>query len=227
VALVLDRVQNERGELVLRQDGEHFEVISNGTFLMDTRNGESERRLVQAALARNQRASSVLIGGLGVGFSLIEALKDQRVARVTVVEIESAIIRWHREHLAGISEAAIADERTDLIEGDVAQLLRSSSEPTYDAICLDIDNGPDWTVTEANEGLYADAGTAQAAKRLSPGGVLTVWSAARSPAYERVLGRHFGNVEVIEVPVPRGEPDVVFVASDPVAQTQGRDSDSS
>ncbi|HVY09514.1 MAG TPA: hypothetical protein VHB18_05155, partial [Mycobacteriales bacterium] len=106
MALVLDRVQNERGELVLRQDGEHFEVISNGTFLMDTRNGESERRLVQAALARNERASSVLIGGLGVGFSLIEALKDQRVARVTVVEIESAIIRWHREHLAGISEAA-------------------------------------------------------------------------------------------------------------------------
>jgi spermidine synthase len=105
-------------------------------------------------------------------------------------------------------------------------VLRSS--PTqYDAICLDVDNGPEWTVTADNAGLYGDAGTALLARRLRPGGVLTVWSAARSPAYEGVLARHFGKVEVVEVPVARGEPDVVFAATKAVAQTLGRDSDSS
>jgi spermidine synthase len=225
-ALVLDRAQTPRGELVLRQEGEHFEVISNGVFLMDTRNGESEKILIRAALERAAQPRTILIGGLGVGFSLIEALQDERVARVTVAEIEPTIIRWHDEHLASISKTAMDDERSQVVRADIAAMLRSSEE-TYDAICLDVDNGPDWTVTEANEALYGDEATAQAAERLNPGGVLTVWSAARSPNYERVLARHFGNVEVIEVAVPRGEPDVVFIAARPVAQTQGRDSDSS
>ncbi|HVT20654.1 MAG TPA: hypothetical protein VHD58_10355 [Mycobacteriales bacterium] len=225
MAIVLDRVSTGRGELVLRQDAAHFEVISNGVFLMDTRNGESERRLVSEALKRVRQPRSVLIGGLGIGFSLIEALQDERVARVMVAEVEPAIIRWHEEHLAGISEAAIADERTEIVQADVAHLLRSSDEPTYDAICLDVDNGPQWTVSEANAELYDDEATAQAAKRLSPGGALTVWSAARSPAYERVLARHFGKVELIEVAVPRGEPDVVYIATGG-ADSRG-DSDSS
>ena len=77
---VVDRVDTPRGELVLRQDGEHFEVISNGTFLMDTRNGESERALIQTALRDTRRA--VLIGGLGVGFSLVEAQPSYQAAAV-------------------------------------------------------------------------------------------------------------------------------------------------
>jgi spermidine synthase len=226
MALVLDRVETPRGELVLRQEGDHLEVISNGVFLMDTRNGESERLLVDAALSRATKPRSILIGGLGVGYSLIEALKDDRVARVTVVEIEPTILRWHETHLGHITGEARSDERTRVIITDLATLLRSNSE-RYDAICLDVDNGPDWTVSEANAELYAAAGTQLLTSRLRDGGVLTVWSAARSPAYEAILGRHFGQVEVVEVPVARGEPDVVFVASYPVAQTQGRDSDSS
>ena len=228
MALTLARVETPRGELVLRKAGEHFEVISNGVFLMDTRNGESERLLVRAALTRLQSNAAwrVLIGGLGVGFSLREALADERVARVTVVEIEATIVDWHERHLRHLTGEARGDNRTEIVIADIADLLQSSSAQ-YDAICLDIDNGPDWTVSEANTELYGDTGVALLARRLNPDGVLTVWSAAGSATYVEVLGRHFGNVEVIEVPVARGAPDVVFVATNPVAQTLGRDSDSS
>src|SRR5947209_8649608 len=96
---VVERVDTDRGELVLRSCGEHFDVISNGVFLMDTRDGRSERLLVRAALDAVAMPRSVLIGGVGVGFSLLEALTDHRVTRVDVVEIEPAILDWHRTHL--------------------------------------------------------------------------------------------------------------------------------
>jgi spermidine synthase len=226
VALTVDRASTPRGELVLRRDGEHLEIISNGVFLMDTRNGESERRLVRAALERHSAPRHVLIGGLGVGFSLIEALSDPRVDRVAVVEIEPAIVDWHNKYLAHLTGEALSDKRSAVVIADIRETLRNSDE-SFDAICLDVDNGPEWTVTDSNGAIYSDTDTALITSRLSTGGVLTVWSAAGSPSYQQVLSRHFGNVVVEEVPVARGEPDVVFTATGPVAQTQGRDSDSS
>jgi spermidine synthase len=139
--VVLERVTTPRGELVLRRDGAHFEVISNGVFLMDTRNGSSERRLVSAALERHPAPVRVLIGGLGVGFSLLEALSDERVARIDVVEIEPAVVDWHRTHLARYSSGALDQSRVSLIPGDVTEHLRTTTA-RYDVICLDVDNGP-------------------------------------------------------------------------------------
>jgi spermidine synthase len=211
-AVVLERLSTPRGELVLRSCGEHFEVISNGTFLMDTRSGESERLLVRAALERHEHPSTVLIGGLGVGFTLVEALADARIERVVVVEIEPALVGWHRDHLSRLSGAALADPRASVIVGDIADHLRTTSDG-YDVICLDVDNGPDWTVTPSNRALYGDTGTAAITSRLNPRGVLSVWSADRSPAYEAVLHRRFASVEVREVAVQRGQPDVVFIGS--------------
>jgi spermidine synthase len=103
----------------------------------------------------------------------------------------------------------------EIINTDLLDHLTASRD-CYDVICLDIDNGPDWTVTAANARLYDDAGTALVAKRLRPGGVLSVWSAAAAPTYKDTLQKHFARVEVIEVPVARGEPDVVFIARDGV-----------
>jgi spermidine synthase len=210
--VIVDRVMTGRGELVLRRDGEHFEVISNGTFLMDTRNGESERLLVAAAVAVHGDARSILIGGLGVGFSLVEALRDRRLESVMVLEIEPTILAWHETHLAALTGAALADARTTVEVADLHDFLRTTSE-RYDVICLDVDNGPDWTVNAANASLYGDAGTALVASRLAPGGVLAVWSAARAPAYEATLRRQFARVAVHEVAVPRGEADVVMIAA--------------
>jgi spermidine synthase len=213
--VIVDRVTTDRGELVLRRDGDHFEVISNGTFLMDTRNGESERLLVSAVLDAHQGAQSILIGGLGVGFSLIEALRHEQLAAVTVVEIEPKIVAWHEHHLAELTAVALADPRTTVVIADLLDYLRETTT-RYDVICLDIDNGPDWTVTADNATLYDGAGTALVVSRLAAGGVLAVWSAATSAAYESTLRERFAQVVVHEVTVPRGEPDVVMIASDPL-----------
>ena len=201
---VVDRVTTSRGELVLRTDGEHFEVISNGVFLMDTRDGRSERLLVRAALDAHPRPRSLLIGGLGVGFSLAAAVEDPRLEQITVVEIEPVLVDWYAHHLGGTNHH---DPRVSIVIGDIA-----THTGGYDVICLDVDNGPDWTVTETNRSLYDEAGTLRLSNLLTPGGVLAVWSAHAVPAYEELLRRHFSDVQVFSVEVPRGEPDVVYVA---------------
>src|SRR5438067_1472260 len=109
---VLDRADTPRGELVLRGDGEHLEVISTGVFLRDTRPGASERLLVRAALDRHEAPRVLLVGGLGVGFSLVEALSDARLEHVVVVEREQVLIDWHRSWLAPWSAGGLDDPRT-------------------------------------------------------------------------------------------------------------------
>ncbi|MEU3335421.1 spermidine synthase [Streptomyces sp. NPDC006668] len=216
--VVLDRREGPYGEVVLRRHGELLQIIANGCFLMDTSDGRSERLLVDAALrALDARGNpAVLIGGLGVGFSLAHAAADPRWGAITVVEREPAVIDWHRDGpLAGISARALADPRTEIVEADLLTFLRETSA-TYDALCLDIDNGPDWTVTEGNDGLYARAGLASCARVLKPGGVLAVWSAQPSPEFEGTLwNAGFQQVRTEEIPVARGVPDVVHLGVRP------------
>jgi spermidine synthase len=209
---VYERRAGENGELVLRGDGRHFEIISNGVFLMDTRAGESERLLVRAALDRLGRPADVLIGGLGVGFSLAEALRSPRTRTVTVVEREPAVIGWHATYLRPYSGGALEDPRVRVEHADLLGRLRSAAE-LYDVLCLDIDNGPEWTVTEGNAALYGPAGLELLAGRLRPGGVLAVWSAGAAPAFEARLRERFAGVSALPVQVARGEPDVVYLAT--------------
>ncbi len=209
---VYERETGDHGELVLRGDDHHFEIISNGVFLMDTRAGESERLLVDAPLQRLARPASILIGGLGVGFSLAQALRSPYARHVTVVEREPAVIRWHAGHLRPYSGGALDDPRVRVERADLLDWLRTTGD-TYDALCLDIDNGPDWTVTDGNSALYGPAGLDLLTARLRPGGVLAVWSANASPAFETLLRERFTDVEARPVEVPRGEPDLVYLAS--------------
>ncbi|WP_409183383.1 spermidine synthase [Amycolatopsis sp. VS8301801F10] len=212
MAEVLETVSGHGGELVLRRDGAEFEVIENGMFLMDTRNGESERLLVTGAADRLAPGARVLIGGLGVGFSLRAALDHSAVGSVVVVEREPAVIAWNRTGpLREVHGAALDDPRVTVVEADLLEWLRTTTE-TFDALCLDIDNGPEWTVTEGNASLYADSGLAGLSRLLRPGGVLAVWSAGAAPGFTARLRERFAEVDVVEVPVPRGEPDVVWFA---------------
>ncbi|MGR6972661.1 spermine/spermidine synthase domain-containing protein [Streptomyces cynarae] len=216
--VVLDRREGPHGEVVLRRHGELLQIIANGCFLMDTSDGRSERLLVQAASdALDGRPDpSVLIGGLGVGFSLAHAAADPRWGRITVVERERAVIDWHLDGpLSALSGDALADPRTRVVEADLVAHVNETSD-TYDALCLDIDNGPAWTVTDDNGSLYSTSGLTSCARVLKPGGVLAVWSAEPSPEFEGTLrNAGFRQVRTEEVPVARGVPDVVHLAIGP------------
>ncbi|OIJ86040.1 spermidine synthase [Streptomyces colonosanans] len=215
---ILDRRQGPHGEVVLRRHGGLLQIIANGCFLMDTSDGRSEQLLVDVACdaLSGRPRPSVLIGGLGVGFSLAHAAEDPRWGRITVVERERAIIDWHLDGpLSALSSRALADPRTGILEADLVRYVHETTD-TYDALCLDIDNGPDWTVTEDNDSLYSASGLASCARVLTPGGVLAVWSAQPSSDFEGTLrNAGFQQVRTEEVPVARGVPDVVHLAVRP------------
>ncbi|WP_138905529.1 spermidine synthase, partial [Streptomyces albidochromogenes] len=167
---------------------------------------------------------ALLIGGLGVGFSLARAASQGRWGRIVVIEREQAIIDWHREGpLSRISGEALADPRCEIIHTDLVDYVgenrigvAGTDQDTYDALCLDIDNGPDWTVTDDNANLYSPQGLAGCMRRLRPGGILAVWSAQPSPAFEDALrNAGFNLVRTEEIQVARGVPDVVHLAVRP------------
>ncbi|MEV0262515.1 spermidine synthase [Streptomyces sp. NPDC050617] len=228
--VTLERREGPYGEVVLRRrpaggaaskgpgaTGDAvYEIIANGCFLMDTSDGRSERLLVDAALTAlppERPAPALLIGGLGVGFSLARAAAEPRWGRIAVVEREQAVIDWHLAGpLAAVSAGALADPRTEILHTDLVAYVRTAPH-AYDALCLDIDNGPEWTVTEENGGLYSPAGLAACRARLNPGGVLAVWSAQPSPAFDEALrNAGFTGVRTEEIAVARGVPDVVHLA---------------
>jgi spermidine synthase len=217
---VIERREGAHGEVVLRRRGEIFEVIANGCFLMDTSDGRSERLMVSAAidLLGHPAGASLLIGGLGVGFSLAEACTDTRLERICVVEREQAIIDWHIQAagpLRRFAGSGHSDPRTRILLDDLLRHARTTDE-RYDVICLDIDNGPDWTVSQDNRGVYEPAGLAVLERILADGGVLSVWSAAHAPGFVRTLASRFARVQTLEVPLlpgHRGEPDVIILAA--------------
>jgi spermidine synthase len=206
---VIDRREGVNGELVLRRAGRDHEVIANGTFLMDTRDGRSERALVRAAI-EGLRDARVLIGGLGVGTTLDEALRVG-VAEAVVVELEPAVVDWARTHLRAHGGAGLDDARVRLVVADLGDALEAVGGP-FDAICLDVDNGPGWLVHERNRHLYADAGLRRIHRLLRPGGRLTVWAAAADVDFEGRLRDCFDTVRSVALPVPRGPDDVIYVA---------------
>ena len=203
-----------RGELVLRRRGEVLELISNGTFLMDTSSGASEKALADLALDELPSGARVLIGGLGFGFTLAAALAHP-VADVVVVEIEPEVVRWNREWWPP-ARIALDDPRVTVVVDDLVHFLDTATN-AFDAVLLDIDNGPDWTVTDDNGRLYGESGLRRLAQLIkAPRGRLCVWSANASPDFEDRLRTHFVNVASHDIPVERGNPDVVFVAAAPV-----------
>jgi spermidine synthase len=195
---VLERVEGRSGELVLRRSDAALEVILNGAFLISTANDASSRAMVTAALPHLAGdALEVLIGGLGLGYALDEALASERVAHVTVAEFEPAIVRWFRAYGAGRAERAAAGERAGRVTLDVADVVDvlGARPEGFDLVSLDTDNGPDWLVREANAGLYSEIGVRLAWRALRPGGAVVFWSPERYAAFEGSLAEVFARVE--------------------------------
>src|SRR5262249_38687222 len=160
--------------------------------LMDTHDGRSERTLVREAVA-GRRGTRILIGGLGVGFSLDEALRDVSATEVVVVEIEPAVVEWAATPLQGGNEHGPGDPRGRLgvaARGDALERLGSSA-----AVCRALDNGPGWLLHGANARLYDDEGLARLRAALTAGGRLAVWAAAPDDAFAARLERVVGPVE--------------------------------
>jgi spermidine synthase len=172
-------------ELVIRVDGQE---------LMSSRRHGSEDRLAELGLA-GLDAADVLIGGLGLGFTLRAALAHVAAAgRVVVVELAAAVVAWNQGLLGPEAAAAIADPRVTIEVGDVADALRAPGR--FDAILLDVDNSPHALSHPGNRGLYTIDGLVAARRALRPGGRLAVWSASRHPEFERRLARAGFAVEV-------------------------------
>ena len=181
--MVLERITSPGGELTLSRRGEEYAIRVAGIELMSSRDHSSEDELGRAAVARLEATSPrVLIGGLGMGFTLRAALDGlPATAHVEVVEIVPDVVRWNRGVLAKLAGEPLADPRVEVIEADVVHVIRKATD-RYDAIVLDVDNGPD-AVYEGNAALYKRNGLAAAKAALVPGGWLAVWSSFRSMTF--------------------------------------------
>jgi spermidine synthase len=188
-------------ELRLFRRGRDFMIVLGRNELMSSRMSGSEEALAVMTCERlgGRKAPHLLIGGYGMGFTLRAALAALgRDARVTVAELVPEILRWARGPMAELAAGCLDDKRVTLVEDDVAALIEQG-EGAYDAILLDVDNGPDGLSREGNDRLYSAGGLAAAKAALRPGGILAIWSAAPDAAFARRLAKAGFLVEEVGV----------------------------
>lgn len=205
------REQSPRGEVVLRRrdhDGA-VELRVNGAFVMDDQDTGTEQALARLALESVRRGAdvgelAVLVAGLGLGFTLAEVLTDSRVGRVLVVELEPALVEWHRGGVVPGGDAALADPRVEVAVADIATLLPDLPGGSFDVVLLDVDNGPEFLVYESNATLYRPGFLTECHRMLAAGGVLAVWSSTPAEPLAADLTEVFGGSQVIDLPVRLG-----------------------
>jgi len=197
----LDAVQLDDGpELRLMQRGQEFSIMLGSNELMNSRLSGSEEALANLATEKleGRGQARMLIGGLGMGFTLRAALNGLGAdARITVAELVPSVIDWAKGPMASVFDGCLEDPRVSLHQGDVGELIRGGTGD-WDAILLDVDNGPDGLTRQGNDALYSAQGLASAYRALSPGGVFSVWSSAPDPAFTRRLKK--AGFAVAEVP---------------------------
>jgi spermidine synthase len=213
---ILGRHATPTGEIQLQQrplaDGTlAFEIIVDGVFLMASYNQTSERALARCALdaLTSKENLRLLVGGLGMGFTLQEALSSDQVITVDVVEISPHIIEWNRTHFAPLNGDVLADARVTLIQEDIYTVLKVlPPRGQYHAILLDVDNGPSWLAHENNSRLYTLEALQWWAAQIIPGGCLTIWSAQAEPEFLQRLRTVFDQAEEISVQATDGKDPV-------------------
>lgn len=195
-------------ELRLMRRGDEFTIVLDRNELMNTRVSASEEALARLTCERlgERSAPQLLIGGYGMGFTLRAALAvlgDD--AGVTVAEIVPEIIEWARGPMHELTADCLDDARVVLVKDDVAMLIDAARD-AYDAILLDVDNGPDGLTRRVNDHLYSVYGLQAAMEALRPGGILAVWSAEPDPAFtKRLQAADFEVTEVVVRARPNGK----------------------
>ncbi|CAN5558250.1 spermidine synthase [soil metagenome] len=220
--VLLDTAQipgDDSAELRLIQRGSDFSIMLGSNELMNSRLSGSEEELATLACARIKRARPrMLIGGLGMGFTLRKALAELPAeAEVEVAELVPAVVDWARGPLAHLHGDSLDDPRVHIFECDVSDRIRTARSD-YDAILLDVDNGPDGLTRKSNNKLYSPTGLGFAEEALRPGGVLALWSAAPDPKFSRKLSDTGFRVEEVIVRAAsggKGARHIVWVATRP------------
>ncbi len=211
-------------ELRLFKQGEHYAIKLSGIGgeLMNTRTHGSEDALAELVCQRLGGVAQprLLIGGLGMGFTLAAALRQLGPqAQVVVAELVPGVIRWNQELVGVHAGWPVRDSRALVQEGDVAALIQEQAQ-AFDGILLDVDNGPDGLTHEANGWLYGMSGLKAALRALRPRGILAIWSAGPDPRFTERLGR--AGFRVQEVPVrahgKKGARHMIWLAEKPAAK---------
>jgi spermidine synthase len=210
LALLGETTTPDGTTLSLTRRGPEFIILANGKPLMSNRMHGSEEALATFGCARVVRSAApvVLVGGLGMGYTLRATLDVLSAdATVVVAELVPAVVEWNRGALADLARRPLEDPRVRVEVGDVGQALRAS-HGGFDAILLDVDNGPAAFTSTTNVGLYTDGGLAAAKRALRPGGVLAVWSAWDDRKFEQRLkyAGFRGAVEHVRARLKRGGP---------------------
>ncbi len=206
-------------EMMLRQHDRDFSITINGQELMNSRQHESELELARLGCAplAGRKAPRILIGGLGLGYTLRQALDMLSPhAKVVVCELLSAVVEWNREFFGELNGHPLEDERVDLKTGDIVKLI-SRSKSKFDAILLDIDNGPSAMTDSGNQRLYGREGIRACRRALHEHGCLAVWSAEPSKSFEQLLMKCNFHVRRFRVPAYKGSKSqsyFVWVASE-------------
>lgn len=212
VSVEIARTLSPRGEVTLhrrlRDEVEVVELRVNGVFVMDTVETTSERALASRALQLVDCPARVLVGGLGLGYTLAEVLTDPRVEVVTCVELEESIVGWMRDGTVTHGPALLTDPRARVVVGDVADVLAAAEPASYDLVLLDVDNGPGHLVHDHNAALYR-APALEVAARATRGQVV-VWSAAEAPPLESAMRQALGNCTPVRCEVRLGRRDEAY-----------------
>ncbi len=205
------------GELRLMQRGSEFAIMAGATPLMNSRMSGSEVALAELVCDRlkGRRKCSVLIGGYGMGFTLRAALAQLDAdATVAVAELVPSVLTWARGPMAELTAGGLDDARVRIFESDVGGVIEAA-RAKFDAILLDVDNGPDGLSRKANDRLYDGRGLDAARRALRPNGMLAVWSASPSPAFARRLDHAGFAVEEVKARANkgRGARHIIWIAT--------------
>jgi spermidine synthase len=200
---LIDTAQIPGGEGALRlmRRGAEFSIMLGNNELMNSRLSGSEQALATLSYERIQsrREPRILIGGLGMGFTLRAVLAVvSPKAQVVVAELVPAVVAWARGPMADLHGTSLTDARVSIRETDVGQLIHAA-HTSYDAILLDVDNGPEGLTRASNDSLYHLAGLRAAREALRPGGVLAVWSSGPDRAFTQRLHKAGFGVEEIRM----------------------------